>query len=154
MVAIIIYTVLLSCFMTAMVIEVIHASTKSSKMRDTMFHRYYIMDRLWLKTGSSRFLTIPYSDKIVHVRVERNSLRGTNDKCKVYTAFINDIECATAIWLSDKYNCYYTFYVDEQFDEKEVWDILDTTYKKAEQQEKIDKFVKESTKRSVLEEKR
>ena len=54
---------------------------------------------------------------------------------------------------TDKYNDYYTFYVDKQFDEKEVWDILDTAYKKAEEQRKIDKIVKESTKRSVLEDK-
>lgn len=143
-------TVLLSCFVTLIVIGLIYTNTKAYNMRDTMFHRYYIMDRLWLKTGLSRFLTIAYSDNIVHVRVERNSLAGTNNKCKVYTAFINDIECATAVELSEKYNCYYTFYVDEEFDEKEVWDILDTAYKKSEEQKKLDKVVKEATKRSVL----
>ena len=154
MVGIIICTALVSCFTTAMVIGGIYVSTKSSKMRDEMFHRYYIMDDLWLKTGSFKCLTFGYSDKIVNVNVERKSLAGTNDNCQVYSAFINDIKCATAIKLRDKYNSYYTFYVDEEFDEKEVWDILDTAYKKAEEQRKLEKAVKESTKRSVLEEKK
>ena len=152
MVGIIICTVLLSCFTTAMVIGGIYCSTKSSKMRDEMFHRYYIMDELWLKTGLSNILTIVYSDKCVNIKVKCNSLAGTNENCRVYSAFINDIECATAVKLRDKYNSYYTFYVDEQFDEKEVWDILDTAYKRAEEQRKLEKAVKESTKRSVLEE--
>ena len=153
MIGIIICTVMLSCFITLMVVGLIYTNTKAYNMRDTMFHRYYTMDQLWLKTGSSRFLTIAYSDKIVNVKVKCNSLAGTNENCRVYSAFINDIECATAVKLRDKYNSYYTFYVDEQFDEKEVWDILDTAYKKAEEQRKIDKYVKESTKRSVLEDK-
>ena len=152
MIGIIICTGLLSCFVTLMVVGLIYTNTKAYNMRDTMLHRYYIMDDLWLKTGSSRFLTIAYCNKVVDIKVMCNSLSGTNDNCRVYSAFINDIECATAIKLRDKYNSYYTFYVDEQFDEKEVWDILDTAYKKAEEQRKIDKIVKESTKRSVLEE--
>ena len=150
MVGIIICTVLLSCFITLIIIGLIYTNTKAYNMRDTMFHRYYIMDELWLKTGLSNILTIAYSDKFVNVKVKCNSLAGTNKNCLVYSAFINDIECATAIKLRDKYNSYYTFYVDEQFDEKEVWDILDTAYKKAEEQRKIDKIVKDSTKRSVL----
>lgn len=150
MTEIIICTVMLSCFVTLCVVALIYTNTKAYKMRDEMFHRYYIMDHLWLKTGVSRTLTIAYSDKFVNIKVERNSLVGTNDKCVVYSAFINDIECATAVKLRDKYNSYYTFYVDEQFDEKEVWDILDTAYKKSKEQRKIDKIVKESTKRSVL----
>ena len=52
MVGIIICTVFASCFITVMVTFAIQLSTKSSKMRDEMFHRYYIMDNLWLKTGS------------------------------------------------------------------------------------------------------
>ena len=153
MVGIIICTVLLSCFITLIIIGLIYTNTKAYNMRDTMFHRYYIMDELWLKTGLSNILTIAYSDKFVNVKVKCNSLAGTNENCLVYSAFINDIECATAVKLKDKYNSYYTFYVDEQFDEKEVWDILDTAYKKAEEQRKIDKIVKESTKRSVLKDK-
>ena len=153
MVGIIICTVLLSCFITLIVVALIYTNTKAYNMRYTMYHRYYIMDELWLKTGLSNVLTIVYSDKVVNIKVKRNSLAGTNENCQVYSAFINDIECATAIKLRDKYNSYYTFYVDEQFDEKEVWDILDTAYKKAEEQRKIDKIVKESTKRSVLEDK-
>ena len=153
MVGIIICTVLLSCFITLIIIGLIYTNTKAYNMRDTMFHRYYIMDELWLKTGLSNILTIAYSDKFVNVKVKCNSLAGTNGRCRVYSAFINDIECATAVKLMDKYNDYYTFYVDKQFDEKEVWDILDTAYKKAEEQRKIDKIVKESTKRSVLEDK-
>lgn len=151
MIGTIICTAILSCFTTAIFIGVIYVSTKSSKMRDTMFHRYMIMDDLWLKTGSLRILTIAYSDKIVNIKVKCNSLAGTNNDCKVYSAFINDIECATAVKLRDKYNSYYTFYVDEQFDEKEVWDILDTAYKRAKEQKELEKVVKESTKRSVLE---
>lgn len=153
MVGIIICTVILSCFVTLIVFGLIYTNTKAYKMRDSMFHRYYIMDDLWLKTGSSRILTIAYSNKIVDIKVNRSSLTGTNNNCRVYFAFINDIECATAVKLEDKYNSYYTFYVDEQFDEEEVWDILDTAYKKSEEQRKIDKIVKESTKRSVLEDK-
>ena len=153
MVRIIICTAIRSRFTTALVIGLTYCSTKSSKMRDTMFHRYYTMDQLWLKTGSFHILTIAYSNKIVDIKVKRDCLAGTNENCHVYSAFINDIKCATAIVLRDKYNSYYTFYVDEQFDEKEVWDILDTAYKKAEEQRKIDKVVKESTKRSVLEDK-
>lgn len=149
----IICTVLLSCFITLIVVALIYTNTKAYNMRDTMFHRYYIMDQLWLKTGLSNVLTIVYSDKVVNIKVKHNSLAGTNENCLVYSAFINDIECATAVKLMDKYNDYYTFYVDKQFDEKEVWDILDTAYKKAEEQRKIDKIVKESTKRSVLEDK-
>lgn len=148
----IICTALLSCCITLIVVGLIYTNTKAYNMRDMMLHRYCIMDDLWLKTGSDRFLTIAYSDKIVNIKVKCNSLSGTNENCRVYSAFINDIECATAVKLRDKYNSYYTFYVDEQFDEKEVWDILDTAYKKAEEQRKIDKYVKESTKRSVLEE--
>ena len=153
MVGTIICTALLSCCITLIVVGLIYTNTKAYNMRDTMFHRYYIMDELWLKTGLSNVLTIVYSDKVVNIKVKCNSLAGTNGNCRVYSAFINDIECATAIKLRDKYNSYYTFYVDEQFDEKEVWDILDTAYKKAEEQRKIDKIVKESTKRSVLEDK-
>ena len=151
MVGIIICTALLSCFITLCVVALIYTNTKAYNMRDEMFHRYYIMNELWLKTGSSRFLTIAYSDKVVNVKVKCNSLAGTNDNCRVYSAFINDIECATAVRLRDKYNVYYTFYVDEEFDEKEVWDILDTAHKKAEEQRKLEKVVKESAKRSVLE---
>ena len=150
---IIIFTVLLSCSVTLMIAGLMYTNTKAYNMRDTMFHRYYIMDDLWLKTGSSNILTIAYSDKFVDIKVKCNSLAGTNDNCRVYSAFINDIECATAVKLRDKYNVYYTFYVDEQFDEKEVWDILDTAYKKSEEQRKIDKVVKESIKRSVLRDK-
>lgn len=151
MVGTIICAVLLSCFVTLSVVGLIYTNTKAYNMRDTMFHRYYIMDQLWLKTGSSNILTIVYSDEFVNIKVKCNSLAGTNNNCRVYSAFINDIECATAVRLRDKYNVYYTFYVDEQFDDKEVWDILDTAYKKAEEQRNIDKLVKESTKRSVLE---
>ena len=153
MIGTIICTVLLSCFVTLIVIGLIYTNTKAYNMRDMMFHRYYIMDDLWLKTGLSNILTIAYSNKVVNIKVKCNTLGGTNDNCRVYSAFINDIECATAVRLRDTYNSYYTFYVDEQFDEKEVWDILDTAYKKAEQQRKLEKVVKESTKRSVLEEK-
>lgn len=152
MVGIIICTVLSSCFITLLVVALVYTNTKAYNMRDVMFNRYYIMDKLWLKTGSSNILTIAYSDKFVNIKVKCNSLAGTNDQCRVYSAFINDIECATAVRLRDTHNVYYTFYVDKQFDEKEVWDILDTAYKKAEEQRKIDKLVKESTKRSVLEE--
>ena len=152
MVGIIICRVLLSCFVTVMVVALIYTNTKAYNMRDIMFHRYYIMDELWLKTGLSNILAITYSNKVVNIKVKCNTLGGTNDNCRVYSAFINDTECATAVKLRDKYNCYYTFYVDEQFDEKEVWNILDTAYKKAEEQRKIDKVVKESMKRSVLEE--
>ena len=151
MFGIIICAVMLSCIVTVGVIGVIYFNTKAYNMRYEMFHRYYIMDDLWLETSSGNSLTIAYSDKIVDINVKCNSLAGTNDNCRVYTAFINDIECAKAVRLRDKYNRYHTFYVDEQFDEKEVWDILDTAYKKAEEQRKIDKVVKESTKRSVLE---
>ena len=153
MVGIIICTAIISCFTTAIVIVGIYTSTKSSKMRDEMFHRYYVMEDLWLKTGSINILTIAYSNKVVNIKVKLSSLAGTNNNCRVYSAFINDIECATAVKLRDKYNVYYTFYVDEQFDEKEVWDILDTAYKKSEEQRKIDKVVKESIKRSVLRDK-
>ena len=146
----IICAAILSCFVTLIVIGLIYTNTKAFNMRNEMFHRYYIMDDLWLKTGSSNILTIAYSDKFVNITVRCTSLAGTNNNCRVYSAFINDIECAKAVKLMDKYNSYYTFYVDEQFDEKEVWDILDTAYKKAEEQRKIDKVVKESTKRSVL----
>lgn len=152
MIGIIICTALLSCFITVMAIAVIYTNTKSYNMRDIMLHRFYIMDQLWLKTGLSRTLKIAYSDKIVDIRVKRKSLDGTNDNCLVYSAFINDIDCATAVKLRDSYNCYYTFYVDEQFDEKEVWDILDTAYKKDEEQRELEKVVKESKKKSVLEE--
>ena len=154
MVGIIICTALISCFTTAIVIGIIYVSTKSSKMRDTMFHHYMIMHDLWLKTGSFNTLTIAYSDKIVNIKVKCNSLAGTNENCRVYSAYINDIECATAVKLRDKYNVYYTFYVDEQFDEKEVWDIFDTAYKQAEKQRKLEEVIKESTKRSVLGEKK
>ena len=153
MVGIIICTVLLSCYITLMVVALIYTNTKAYNMRDTMFHRYHIMDQLWLKTGSIKDITFTYADRFVHVRVNRHSLAGTNKNCVVYSAFINDVECATAIKLRDKYNSYYTFYVDEQFDEKEVWDILDTAYKKAQEQRELEKVVKESTKRSVLEDK-
>ena len=153
MVGTIICTALLSCIVTLIVVALIYTNTKAYNMRDEMFHRYYIMEQLWLKTGLSNILTIAYSDKIVNIKVKCNSLAGTNDKCRVYSAFINDIECATAVRLRDKYNVYYTFYVDEQFDGKEVWDILDTAYKKAEEQRKLETVVKESTKRSVLEDK-
>lgn len=151
MVGIIICTVLLSCFVTVVVVALIYTNTKEYNMRDRMFHRYHIMDQLWLKTGLSNSLTIAYSDKFVNINVKCNSLAGTNSNCRVYSAFINDVECATAVRLRDAYNVYYTFYVDEQFDEKEVWDILDTAYKKSEEQRKLEKVVKESTKRSVLE---
>lgn len=153
MIGTIICTAALSCFVTLIVIGFIYTNTKAYNMRDIMYHRYYIMEQLWLKTGSSNILTIAYSNKIVNIRVKCNSLAGTNNNCRVYSAFINDIECATAVRLRDNYNSYYTFYVDEQFDEKEVWDILDTAYKKAEEQRKIDEVVKESSKRSVLEDK-
>ena len=149
----IICTAVVSCCITALVIIGVCSSTKSSKMRGMMFYRYYIMYNLWLKTGSSNILTIAYSDKFVNIKVKCNSLAGTNNNCRVYSAFINDIECATAVKLRDNYNSYYTFYVDEQFDEKEVWNILDTAYKKSEEQRKLEKVVKESTKRSVLEDK-
>ena len=152
MIGTIICAVLLSCFVTLIIVGSIYTNTKAYNMRDTMLHHYCIMDDLWLKTGSSNSLTIAYSDKFVNIKVKCNSLAGTNNNCRVYSAFINDIECATAIKLRDKYNSYYTFYVDEQFDEKEVWDILDTAYKKAKEQKELDKVVKESTKRSVLEE--
>ena len=142
MVGITICTVLLSCFITLIVVGLIYTNTKAYNMRDTMFHRYCILDDLWLKTGLSNILTIPYSDKFVNIKVKCNSLSGTNNNCRVYSAFINDIECATAVKLMDKYNSYYTFYVDEQFDEKEVWDIRDTEYNKAEDQRKIAKVVK------------
>lgn len=153
MVGIIICTVFASCFITVMVTFAIQLSTKSSKMRDEMFHRYYIMDNLWLKTGSINTIRIAYLNKFVDIKVKRSSLAGTNENCQVYSAFINDIECAKAIRLRDKYNCYYTFYVDEQFEENEVWDILDTAHKKIEEQRKLEKVLKESTKRSVLEDK-
>ena len=109
------------------------------------------MYELWLKTGSDNILSIAYSNKFVNIKVTYKALAGTNGNCRVYSAFINDIECAKAVMLRDKYNCYYTFYVEEQFDEKEVWDILDTAYKKSEEQRKIEKVVKDSIKRSVLE---
>ena len=152
MIGAIICTFALSIAITLIVVILIYTNTKAYNMRDTMFHRYYIMDELWLKTGSSDILSIAYSNKFVNIKVTYKALAGTNGNCRVYSAFINDIECAKAVKLMDDHNSYYTFYVDEQFDEKEVWDILDTAYKKAEEQRKIDKVVKESTKRSVLEE--
>ena len=150
MIGIIICTFTLSCFITLIGVGLIHTNTKAYKMRDTMFHRYCIMDNLWIE--SMKDITFTYADRFVHVRVNSHSLAGTNKNCRVYSAFINDIECATAVKLRDKYNCYYTFYVDEQFDEKEVWDILDTAHKKTEEQ-KLEKVAEESTKRSVLGEK-
>ena len=153
MLGIIICTAILACYLTLIVVWLTHTNTKAHKMRDTMFHRYYIMDNLWLNTSSNNDLTIPYSNKFVNIKVKSNALAGTNNNCRVYSAFINDIECAKAVKLMDNYNSYYTFYVDEQFDEKEVWGILDTAYKKVESQRKTDKVVKESIKRSVLEDK-
>lgn len=151
---IILLTVICTVLLTLIVVGLVYFNTKSYNMRDEMFHRYYIMDDLWSRTDLSDSLTIAYSDKFVNIKVKCNSLAGTNGNCRVYSAFINDIECATAVKLRDKYNSYYTFYVDEQFDEKEVWDILDTAYKRAKEQRKFANVVKDSTKRSVLGEKK
>ena len=152
MVGIIICTAIISCFTTAIVIVGIYTSTKSSKMRDEMFHRYYVMEDLWLKTGSINILTIAYSNKVVNIKVKLSSLAGTNNNCRVYSAFINDIECATAVKLMDKYNTYYTFYVDEEFDDKEVWDILDTAYKRAQEKRIEEEQKKKISKKSILKE--
>ena len=141
---------LLSCIVTAGVIGLIYFNTKACKMRGTMFHRYYVMGDLWLKTGSIKNLTILYGDRDVDVNVRLNCLAGTNKNCRVYSAFINDIECATAVKLCDEHNSYYTFYVDKEFDEKEVWDILDTAYKYSREQKELSEAAKLANKRSVL----
>ena len=132
--------------------SLIYVSTKSYKAKELAFSRYYKMDTLWLRTGSTDVLKFPYMDKLVSVIVKCDSLRGTNDDVRVYDAYINDVLCATSVKMFDGENCYYTFHIDDQFDEKEVWDILDTAHKKSEEQRKLEKVVKESTKRSVLEE--
>lgn len=142
-----------ACICMPIAIGSIYVSTKSYKARDTAFIRYDKMDDLWLKTGSTGTITFPYSDTLVSVVVKSNSLRGTNNNTRVYDAYINDVVCATCIKMWDGENSHYGFYVHEEFDDKEVWDILDNAYIRLQEENKKDKQKKEqSSKKSILKE--
>lgn len=138
---------------TPIVFGNIYINTKSYKAKDTAFIRYDKMNYLWLKTDSTRTFTFPYNDTLVSVVVKCSSLRGTNNDVKVYDAYINDVMCATCVKIWDGENSHYGFYIDEEFDDKEVWDILDTAYITAQEENKKDKQKKEQlSKKSILKE--
>ena len=141
-----------ACICMPIVFGLIYVSTKSYKAKDAAFMRYCKMDDLWLKTGSTEILTFPYTDKLVSVVVKCNSLRGTNNDVRVYDAYINDVMCATCVRIWDGGDSHYGFYIDEEFDDKEVWDILDTAYMRAQEQRKEEKEKKHSSKKSILKE--
>ena len=141
-----------ACICMPIAFGIIYVSTKSYKAKDTAFMRYCKMDDLWLKTGSTKTFTFPYSDTLVNVVVKCNSLRGTNNDVRVYDAYVNDVVCATCVRIWDGQSCYYSFHIDEQFDEKEVWDILDTAHKRANEQREQEKVEKKTNKKSILKE--
>ena len=142
-----------ACIFMPIVFGIIYVSTKSYKAKDTAFMRYHRVNDLWLKTGSTGTLTFPYSDRLVSVVVKSNYLRGTNNDVDVYQVYINDVFCATCVNMWDGENSHYGFYIDKEFDDKEVWDILDTAYIRAQEENKKDEQKKEqSSKKSVLKE--
>lgn len=139
-----------ACICAPLAFGLIYINTKSYKSKDTAFIRYMVMDDLWLRTGSTRTLNFAYADSLVDVVVKCNSLRGTNGDVKVYDAYINDIICATCVKTWDGENSYYGFYINEEFDEKEVWDILDIAHKRAKEQREQENAEKKINKKSIL----
>ena len=142
----------LGCVVSLLTYLFIFFSRKSEKKQMDMFSKYMIMDDLWLKTGSDRTIQFCYMNNNVKVCVRRNSISHTDHDVSVYYAYINDIECAVAVKLRDGVDAYYGFYVSEEFDNKEIWDILVTADKTAKEQRELEKHMKETNKKSILKE--
>lgn len=138
------------CIVSLITYLCIFFGRKSQKKQMDMFSKYMIMDDLWLRTGSDRTIQFSYMSNDVNVRVKRNSIPYTDQDVSVYYAYINNIECAVAVKLRDSVDAYYGFYVSEEFDNKEVWDILVTAKKVAEEQKELEKHMKETNKKSIL----
>ena len=140
------------CIVSLFTYLFIYFSRKSEKKQMDMFSKYMIIDDLWLKTGSDRNIQFCYMNNDVKVCVKRNSIPYTDHYVSVYYAYINGIECAVAVKLRDGVDSYYGFYVSEEFDNKEVWDILVTAHKAAKEQRELEKYMKETNKKSILKE--
>lgn len=140
------------CIVSLFTYLFIFFSRKAPKKQMDMFSKYMIIDDLWLKTGSDRTIQFCYMNTNVKVCVKRNSIPYTDHYVSVYYAYINDIECAVAVKLRDGVDCYHGFYVSEEFDDKEVWDILATAEKTTKEQKKLEKHMKETHKKSILKE--
>ena len=151
MVGMLITGFVLGCIVSLFTYFIIFRSRKSEKEQLDMFSKYMIIDDLWLKTGSDRFIQFCYMNNNVKVCVRRNSIPYTDHKVSVYYAYINDIECAVAVKLRDGVDSYYGFYVSEEFDNKEIWDILATADKVTKEQRELEKHMKETTKKSIFE---
>ena len=152
MIAMLVTGFIFGCIVSLFTYIIIFFNRKSEKKQMDMFSKYIIMDDLWLKTGSDRTIQFSYMNNNVKVCVRRNSIPYTDHDVSVYYAYINDIECAVAVKLNDGVDSYYGLYVSEEFDSKEVWDILVTADKAAKEQRELEKPMKETTKKSILKE--
>ena len=113
---------------TLLIGSICFVSCNSYKVREKTFHNYFMMDELWLKTTTNKLNEFMYKGYLTKVSVKCNSLECTNHDVRVYSAYINDIKCATSVKSYDGASYYYTFHVDSDFDESEVIDILECCY--------------------------
>ena len=110
-------------------------NSKRIKAQEFAFHQFFLTDSLWYKD----LITFNYKGHEVTVQVKQSVFSGTKNNCKLHKLFINDKECATVIKTNDTIKSYYAAYVNEQFIEEEVWDILDKAYVASRAEKKIEK---------------
>lgn len=118
----------LSTILVTIVAFIIANSTKEVRRQQSEFHKYYVIDDLWLKTGISAVINSKYNYKNIALRVKCNDVNGTEGTCRLYSVFINDVLCATAVTLRDGYSKYYAFHVLDEYDEDETWNIIEHVY--------------------------
>ena len=120
------------------------SKSKRIKAQEFAYHQFFLADCLWYKDP----ITFNYKGHDVTVQVKQNVFTGTKNNCKLHKLFINDKECATIIKTNDTVKSYFAAYVNEQFIEEEVWDILDKAYVAS----RIEKTIKKETvlKKSVI----
>lgn len=139
---------MIGALVTTFVAALISAKSKSAKIQQDNFSKYYKIDDLWLKTGVDKVITFNYNNKALDLKVRCNRpINNTN--LRVYSIYINSIECATCVKLMDGESSYYNFCTVDDYDEVETWKIIEYAYYHSKQKENEGK---EKPKKSILEE--
>lgn len=112
----------------ASVIILVGPQSKKNKAQDVSFHRWWIVDDLWVKTIIDPF-SFYYNEHKTSISIKDSYLEGGRGKTRCRKIFINDKFCATVVQIRDSQETYYTDYVVEDYIEAEVWNVVEVAYK-------------------------
>ena len=109
-------------------IIVVGPQTKKDKAQNVPFHRWWIVDNLWVKTILDPF-SFYYNEHKTNISIKDSYIEGGCGKTRCRKIFINDKFCAAVVQIRDSQESYYTDYVVEGYIETEVWNVVEVADK-------------------------